>query len=1120
MKIKKLTIHNIASIADAVIDFDGDVLGKSDLFLIYGDTGAGKSVILDCICLVLFNDAPRLRTEMEGKTDSESFNGGLTLKDPRQMLRRGAGEGFAELVFQGNDGVEYKGIWSSRRAGNKPDGKFQAVRRVIEWNGGVAEKSEVNFVVRKAVGMDMLQFQRTTMLAQGQFSMFLNSKDKDRAELLGKLLDVGVYNEISIGISRRLREENMVLESLNAEAGAVRPLTPEELAAIRMEIEQNGLLLEQLRKMHANALMRSQWFVTLSRINAQLALAREGVERARAILQQPAYTEAKKICAESESSSSALAALRERDEAKVIIRDCRTKGRRYVGEFRLLLAGVNSLRVQHLQNSATIAGCQSFLDSCSDKVSALENADALIEKLNRLAALQSKIIKSSESIPNLHAATESRRKEMEAAARVADDECKSVEELQGRVEESERNLKLLALDEIRTAVNSLTAREGSLRLLQRDFESMAEKKKELTDLRNSLSEVLNQLPIAARELAVAVASEKSQVEALASLEDSFGKASESLSDWARVARAQLNPGDLCPVCRRPVIDHIDSDNEILAALQPLKNDIEARRLQCESARKATRSAQIGHSLLTTKAEELKALVASKSQALEHAAAAFADSLSSLNVSESGIASELEGIQRSLAVYSVKLDEGAVAQKALADLRSRLVALHKKKDEAASRLLQAQRIFEQSHAAEKVASDLLVSYKDSFNVEVGQLCDALGNWSVDFSADPEAFAKILSSLAKDFVAAKKEIENLTSVNKTIEVTFENVREPINYLSKIFGIEASEISESRPTDGIETKFGNLAALTRSNFETIERCEHRLNEAKDFVVQWVSENACISLRRLFELYGFSDQKIQNCSEIVLKAEKGHEAAVSALFSVEEMMRRHCSDKPSMPDEANAESSAKDVEEISVKVSDCSAALGALRQRLQYDEDLRVRKSGLLNRIEAQKDVVEKWERLDRLFGSSDGKKFGTIALRYILGHLLGKANIYLRQIMPRYSLCCQRDSLLIMVRDAYLNGAMRPANSISGGETFIVSLALALALSDVGNRFNMDILFIDEGFGSLSGEPLEAAVDMLRGLRHVMGRRVGIISHVAELRERIPARIRVDRGAAYSTVSIEHD
>ena len=71
MKIKKLTIHNIASIADAVIDFGGDLLGKSDLFLIYGDTGAGKSVILDCICLVLFNDAPRLRTEMEGKTDAE-----------------------------------------------------------------------------------------------------------------------------------------------------------------------------------------------------------------------------------------------------------------------------------------------------------------------------------------------------------------------------------------------------------------------------------------------------------------------------------------------------------------------------------------------------------------------------------------------------------------------------------------------------------------------------------------------------------------------------------------------------------------------------------------------------------------------------------------------------------------------------------------------------------------------------------------------------------------------------------------------------------------------------------------------------------------------------------------
>lgn len=100
------------------------------------------------------------------------------------------------------------------------------------------------------------------------------------------------------------------------------------------------------------------------------------------------------------------------------------------------------------------------------------------------------------------------------------------------------------------------------------------------------------------------------------------------------------------------------------------------------------------------------------------------------------------------------------------------------------------------------------------------------------------------------------------------------------------------------------------------------------------------------------------------------------------------------------------------------------------------------------------------------------------------------------------------------------MRAANVISGGESFVVSLALALALADIGRRFMVDILFIDEGFGTLGGEALGSAVDTLRSLHSGDGRRVGIISHVAELRDRIPAKIVVSRhgGASAATVTVE--
>ncbi len=165
----------------------------------------------------------------------------------------------------------------------------------------------------------------------------------------------------------------------------------------------------------------------------------------------------------------------------------------------------------------------------------------------------------------------------------------------------------------------------------------------------------------------------------------------------------------------------------------------------------------------------------------------------------------------------------------------------------------------------------------------------------------------------------------------------------------------------------------------------------------------------------------------------------------------------------------------------------------------------------------MFEKWDRLNSLIGDATGGKFRKIAQSYVLASLIHSANSYMRTLSERYTLKVRPGTFVIMLEDAYQGYTSRSASTLSGGESFLVSLSLALALSDIGNRMQVDTLFIDEGFGSLSGEPLQNAISTLKSLHSVAGRHVGIISHVEELKERIPVQIQVNQEGNQSSSRI---
>lgn len=179
-----------------------------------------------------------------------------------------------------------------------------------------------------------------------------------------------------------------------------------------------------------------------------------------------------------------------------------------------------------------------------------------------------------------------------------------------------------------------------------------------------------------------------------------------------------------------------------------------------------------------------------------------------------------------------------------------------------------------------------------------------------------------------------------------------------------------------------------------------------------------------------------------------------------------------------------------------------------LRTQTENKAKVSGLQEELNVRRTESERWAKLNELAGSADGAKFRRIAQGYTLDILLNYANVQLRELTRRYRLERVPETLALQVIDRDMCDEVRTVHRLSGGESFLVSLALALGLSSLSsNRMRVESLFIDEGFGSLDAETLRVAMDALESLR-TQGRKIGVISHVQEMTERIPVRICVNR------------
>ncbi|MFT7196071.1 MAG: exonuclease SbcC [Marinoscillum sp.] len=424
------------------------------------------------------------------------------------------------------------------------------------------------------------------------------------------------------------------------------------------------------------------------------------------------------------------------------------------------------------------------------------------------------------------------------------------------------------------------------------------------------------------------------------------------------------------------------------------------------------------------------------------------------------------------------------------------------------------------------------------------------WLENWKSNPEDFKDRLKGFATDWEekkialeAARDKLRKITSdleVFRTRESTASkanqkagNVLEQATNLfqsltqerKKLFDGEALALVKSKLSEAHSEADGLLQAILKEK----ESYADQLKECKTKISHWNADISTLQrqidqltkkIGKWRETYNENNQRalshemlvdlLNVSTDWITEERQALQEITNALNKAETTLTER---KLQLNNHQSARDTEVDFEKLEGELIETKSALDQTKSsiekisfELQKDQENKARIGTLLKQIENKRTSVDDWAKLSELIGSADGKKFRQIAQEYTLDVLLSYANVHLTNLTPRYQIDRISDTLGLQVLDHDMGDEYRTVYSLSGGESFLVSLALALGLASVSSsRMKIESLFIDEGFGSLDPATLNIAMDALERL-HNQGRKVGVISHVEEMKERIPVQIKV--------------
>ncbi len=1220
MKILKVTLQNLNSLRIMQeIDFLNAPLGDVGLFAITGDTGAGKTTILDAITLGLYGRIHRN-------------------KDVKEVLSYGAVESLAEVEFQTNGDV-YRAHWSLRRARQKVDGNiqppFRQLAKATKKKGEevfeiIAEgQREVDKLVEDITGLDFDRFSRSVLLSQGDFAAFLKANEKDRSDLLERITGTDIYSRLSRAAFERHKEELSKLDDLKRDLESLRLLDEEAINEIETDLDEKKAKNEEMTQVLEDLRKQKQQVETLTNLQEKKVLLTEKITANELVtaVAQPDFERLQRS-QKAQPFAADLARLdhhlQSREEVENALKDLQTEVEEKASEQKQQSEQITGLKAALAQLEKEDVEKRKLWQKV-EKLDVLieEKQEPLQQKEADWQAQQQQLQQQEKQLTALVGQQETLEKEIKVDEKWMSEHeqyARLITEL-GRIEDQRENLRDLYRTQLQTKkevadiTEELDAKQHELANLQKEDQQIQQ---QLTELETQFAQAvpesypknrdelisflfkdieqlqeqqqnLMQLSQYNTEYQRALLDLESQEDRREHLERAELDVNKQLMSSMEVMdlmtkqlaykqeiyeqqllisnyekdRAELREGDPCPLCFSK--QHPFRQKKIVPYVNEAKEEFEATKERFEMVYKNHRQLLNRQSTL---AEELEQLVGNE---LREASGQVQRQLDRILEYEDKIAEFAPGftsddfasvrgntLERKLIDSERLLRERRKALDQLNAISGTLQTREKSQKTIQEKLRTAEAEVKVLQSQEASLRKQLKEQEDNFTSATESINQLLAPYGHHFDLETAAatFEELkakkvayqqaetrLNKRREDFRLQAQSIEDkkgrIAELKQLLETQQSALEKEKQALAALQEQRQSLFGEADPQEAKaqwEVKLTSQRKELDDGREQLSKIEAAWESARRLLAE--KEKECTSLgktidqsseklRKAIAKAGF--ETIEILRENVLEEEeaKAIEAQKQHLerdaTALQQSMKDTEAELAKLLDkkvhEIDAEALQKQLAEQEQAYQRIQQAIGALTEQLKQNEARKNEASRLVEQLEKQKQEYQRWANLNDLIGQADGKKFRTFAQGLTLQKLTFLANQHLQKLNDRYFIRKRSDEdLELEIVDTFQADNQRSMNTLSGGESFLVSLALALGLSELAGRHSqIQSLFIDEGFGTLDDSSLDLAISTLENLQ-ASGKTIGVISHVKALKERISTQIMVQKtGNGFSEIQI---